>query len=109
MEIISLLAHDLPRSDLNILRLDGLSSRVHRIAQGFLDLVKTATPKQVQEAIAGGADVNAREDEEGMTALMFAAQSNSNAEVITTLLQAGANGKESPGKGRQPLTMPQAI
>ena len=52
-------------------------------------LAKTGTPQDVQAAIGKGADVNARE--KGMTPLMLAAGFNENPEVITTLLQAGAN------------------
>jgi len=54
-------------------------------------LVRTGTPQQVQAAINQGADLEAR-DKEGMTALMYAAALNPNAEVIMRLLKAGADG-----------------
>jgi ankyrin repeat protein len=56
----------------------------------FFELVKTATPQRVQDAIIGGADVKAK-DRAGATALMFAAGYNQNPEVIATLLKAGAD------------------
>jgi hypothetical protein len=58
----------------------------------FFELVRTGTPQDVQAAIKGGADINAR-DVDGMTALMYAAQYNSNSEVISVLLKAGADVK----------------
>ena len=56
----------------------------------FFQIVTAGTPQDVQAAISKGADVNAR-DEEGTTPLMHAARGNQNPEVITTLLNAGAN------------------
>ena len=56
----------------------------------FFDLVKTGSPQAVQAAIANGADVNAR-DNDGVTALMYAAESNQNPDVVATLLKAGAD------------------
>lgn len=55
----------------------------------FLDLVKTASPRQVADALAQGADVNAL-DTNKMTPLMWAARANPDPEVITTLVKAGA-------------------
>ncbi|MGD0726665.1 MAG: ankyrin repeat domain-containing protein [Spirochaetia bacterium] len=52
---------------------------------GFLELVKTATALQVQEALQHGADRNAR-DNYGRTLLMHAAMSNRNPDVISALL-----------------------
>lgn len=43
----------------------------------------------VTEAINAGADVDAKDDD-GMTALIFAAR-NSGAETVSTLIEAGAN------------------
>lgn len=59
----------------------------------------SGTPQNVQAAISKGADVNAR-DALGMTALMYAAQSNEDPEVIIALLKAGAdiNAKGSLGR-----------
>jgi ankyrin repeat protein len=57
----------------------------------FFELVKTGTPQDVQAAISNGANVNVRGKEFGTTPLMGAAEFNSNPEVITTLLKAGAN------------------
>ncbi len=62
----------------------------------------TGTPQDVQAAISKGADVNAR-DSLGMTALMYAAQSNSDPEVIITLLQAGADMEAKGPLGRTAL------
>ena len=56
----------------------------------FFELVKTGTPHDVQAALDKGADVNAK-DKDDCTALMYAAESNANPGVITTLLTAGAD------------------
>jgi hypothetical protein len=64
----------------------------------FFELVRTGTPQQIQSAIRSGADVNAR-DMSGWTPLIWAASSNTNPEVIITLLDNGADGKvNSMGK-----------
>ncbi|MGA2642650.1 MAG: ankyrin repeat domain-containing protein [Spirochaetia bacterium] len=55
----------------------------------FLNLVRTGTAVQVQAAIDKGADVNAA-DENGKTALMYAASENPDIGVITALYNAGA-------------------
>lgn len=65
-------AHALPMSD-----------------QAFIRFVQTAAPKQVQKAIADGANVNAR-DICDMTPLMWAATKNNDPEVLRILLKAGA-------------------
>jgi len=59
----------------------------------FFELVKTATPQEVQAAIGQGVDVNAQDEqaEHGENALMYAAEYNPNPEVIATLLKAGAD------------------
>ena len=64
----------------------------------FLHLVATGTPSQVMEAIEAGADLNAR-DKDGATPLMIACMRNQNAEVVSTLLKAGADGKAKDNRG----------
>jgi anti-sigma B factor antagonist len=65
----------------------------------FFELIKTATPGQLQEAILAGADPNAK-DENGETPLMYAAAYNGNSGVMTALLKAGAdiNARSKDGK-----------
>lgn len=53
-------------------------------------VVQKGTPREVQAAIDGGGDVNAR-DKGGTTPLIWAAGVNPDPEVITTLLRAGAD------------------
>ncbi len=65
----------------------------------FHDLVKYATPKEVQTAIKKGADIKAR-NKEGSTPLMLAAMSNKNPEMIKVLLDADANIKVQDEHGR---------
>jgi len=56
----------------------------------FFELVKTGTSQSIQAAIDKGADVNAVSSLDGTTVLMLAAEDNPNPDVITTLLEAGA-------------------
>ncbi|MCL1875231.1 MAG: ankyrin repeat domain-containing protein [Synergistaceae bacterium] len=56
----------------------------------FIELCKSASYNQIADAIKGGANVNAR-DEYGRTPIMWAAEWNSNPEVITVLVNAGAD------------------
>lgn len=60
---------------------------------------KNATLEEVEELIRKGADVNAK-NEEGRTALMYAAEFNKNPEVIKVLLTNGAdvNAKDKDGE-----------
>ena len=55
----------------------------------FLELCKSGTSQEIEAAIKSGADVNAKDDN-GVTALMFAAVNNTNPEVIKVLINAGA-------------------
>ena len=55
----------------------------------FFARCRTGTPKAVREDLSFGADVNAK-DEDGWTALMYAAH-NPNPEVVSVLLEAGAD------------------
>ena len=71
-------------------RAGGSAAPAYSQTKDFFELVKTGTPQDVQAAISKGADVNAK-DTEGYTPLMWAGASNPNAEVITTLLKAGAD------------------
>ena len=56
----------------------------------FIELCRKGTPLEVEKAIKAGANVNP-EVHNNMTPLMTAARSNSNPEVITTLLKHGAD------------------
>ena len=60
----------------------------------FFELAATGTPASVQAAIEKGADIEARAGKYGPTPLMLAARENPNPEVITVLLQAGADVNE---------------
>ena len=68
----------------------------------FFDLVQTGKPEEVQAAIARGADVRAKGDNEA-TPLHFAAQANKNPEVIRLLVKAGADVDALDGNGCTPL------
>jgi len=59
-------------------------------AEAFFRAVKSGTAQDVQRQIAGGADVNAGDDD-GWTPLMAAAGYNARPEVIQLLLKAGAD------------------
>ena len=56
----------------------------------FLRLCIVGSTREIEEAIKYGANVNASE-QTGWTALMVAAENNSNPEVISVLLENGAN------------------
>lgn len=56
----------------------------------FFALAKSGMPKQVQEAIAAGAKLDAREADTGMTSLMVAAKYNRYPAVIVVMIRAGA-------------------
>jgi len=56
----------------------------------FFELCKGGSLLQIGDAIRGGANLNARNDD-GFTPLMFAAMGNSNHGVIIALIQAGAD------------------
>ena len=83
--------------NLSLLAILVLAGAKYSCAQTTLlfELAKTGTQRQIQTAIKNGAKVNAR-DENGWTALMYAARYNLNAEVLAKLLEAGAdvNAKE---------------
>jgi ankyrin repeat protein len=49
--------------------------------------------------LEAGAQINAQ-DNEGMTPLMWAAKHNTNPDVVSTLLKAGANGKLTSKEGK---------
>jgi ankyrin repeat protein len=69
----------------------------------FFELCKTGSLQQINEAIEGGEKVNARIM--GRTPLMMAAESNSDPEVITALINAGADVNETNLSGRTPLLL----
>ncbi|HQJ23369.1 MAG TPA: ankyrin repeat domain-containing protein, partial [Rectinema sp.] len=65
----------------------------------LFDLVIAGTPEQVQAAIKSGAQVN-DSDTLGQTPLMHGAECNDNSDVITTLLNAGADAKAKSIEGK---------
>lgn len=72
--------------------------------ENFFSLVQTGTPEQVQAAIKAGANVSDRDEYHGgMTPLMYAAGKNENPNVITILLNAGAEINERDNIGMTPL------
>ena len=72
---------------------------MYLFAQSLFDLVKMGTPEQVQAAIKSGAQVN-DSDTLGQTPLMHGAECNENSDVITTLLNAGADAKAKSIEGK---------
>ena len=56
----------------------------------FLELCKTGTLKEVEDAIKAGANVNAK-TQFGVTALMLAAQNHRDHDVVATLINNGAD------------------
>jgi ankyrin repeat protein len=69
----------------------GNSTRIAMSDAEFLELCITESSEDIQEAIQNGANVNARDGENGPTALMIAANRNSDPNAITVLLKAGAD------------------
>jgi ankyrin repeat protein len=53
--------------------------------------------------LKAGADVKAQDKNNGLTALMYAAETNQNPEVITTLLKSGADAKAKDNAGKTAL------
>ena len=73
----------------NLFLLDALERDFQReVEDAFLELCKTGTLWEVENAINAGANVNAK-NQNGLTPLM-AATANSNPEVVTTLIRNGA-------------------
>ena len=68
----------------------------------FIHLCRRGTPRELQSALAGGAEVNTR-DEYGQTALMSATASSLNLEVISALVKAGAHVDTRDKDGRTAL------
>jgi len=66
--------------------------------EAFIELCKTGTVQEIQEAIKAGADVNAR-DNDGWTALKFAAWRADDPGIVSALTKAGAdvNAKNNNG------------
>ena len=71
---------------------------VNLFDEDFFQLCASGTAQEVETAINEGADVNAR-DEYGETPLMSAARSNRNPEVISILLQNGADASIRDNEG----------
>ena len=66
-------------------------ARLREKDTSFIELCKTGTLQQISDAIKNGANVNAKGAEKPFsTVLMLAAGNNSNPEVITALISAGA-------------------
>jgi ankyrin repeat protein len=68
-----------------------VSASAHAQTTNLFDLAKNGTPKAMKSAIAKVADVNVRETAQGKTLLMWAAQFNSNPEMIVVILKAGGD------------------
>jgi ankyrin repeat protein len=75
-----------------------LSSWAYAQATDLFELVKSGTSQQVQGTISKGADLTAQ-DKDSATALMYAAEHNSNPEVVAVLLKAGADIKAQDHRG----------
>lgn len=65
----------------------------HAQTTNLFDLAKDGTPQAMKAAIAKGVNVNLREDSQGKTLLMWAAQFNSNPQMIDVILKAGGDVK----------------
>src|SRR5271154_3733169 len=68
----------------------------------LFDDCKSGTPAQITADIQSGADVNAK-DNNGYSPLMFAADHNSNTDVIKALINAGADVNAKDNGGFTPL------
>ena len=65
----------------------------HAQTTNLFELAKGGTPQAMKAAIAKGVDVNLRESAQGKTLLIWAAQFNSNPDVIDVILKAGGDVK----------------
>ena len=79
----------------------GIAEGAMRASQ-FLELCKSGTHQEVMSAVQARADVRAK-DRDGKTALMLAAQYNSDPQVITVLVQARADVRAKDRGGRTAL------
>src|SRR5690625_4686047 len=78
------------------------------LAQDIFNLAATGTAEQVREAIAAGADTEAR-NADGMTPLMWAASGFGSADVVQALLAAGADIEARNNNGSTPLMYASAL
>ncbi|GHT01743.1 hypothetical protein AGMMS50276_30410 [Synergistales bacterium] len=78
------------------------STKTAMSADEFLELCKTGALREIEAAIKGGADVNAR-NEYGHTVLIIAARSNPNSEVIALLLKGGADANIRNKSGKRAI------
>ncbi|MCL1874727.1 MAG: ankyrin repeat domain-containing protein [Synergistaceae bacterium] len=70
--------------------------------EGFIEICKTGSPGEISNAIINGANANST-NTSGMTALMWAANSNTDPETVTTLIKAGAKVNAQTKNGWTPL------
>jgi ankyrin repeat protein len=73
-------------------------------ASSFHALCKNGTAAKIEDAVAGGADVNAR-DANGWTPLMYAARYNSRADAVSALIAGGADVSAAANDGNSALTL----
>ena len=69
----------------------------------FVELCKIGSLEEINNAILSGANVNARSEERDITPLIAAAGSNTNSQVITALLMAGADITRKSSRDETPL------
>ena len=80
----------------------GQAGAANTKTEDLLEIAGKAGPEEVRQLIQDGADVNAKNKDE-VTPLMPAARNNSNPEVLTVLLDAGANAKAKDNEGKTAL------
>ncbi|MDR1132881.1 MAG: ankyrin repeat domain-containing protein [Synergistaceae bacterium] len=73
-------------------------------ASSFHALCKNGTAGKIEDALAAGANVNAR-DANGWTPLMYAARYNSRADAVSALIAAGADAGITANDGNSALTL----
>ena len=74
--------------------------------ENFVELCEKGTVQQVQDALKDGVNVNARDNINGTTALMYAIWGNEkNHEVVSLLLKAGADVNDKADNGMTSLMM----
>ena len=79
-----------------------LSCQLALFSADIFTVAGSGTVAQVLQAIKAGADLNARA-ENGKTPLMYAANYNTNPDVLSVLIKAGADVNLRDGEGSTPL------